>query len=99
MQKSAALLTVCWNEKATLLTSADRESACASGSLQALAACSHSVTGLQVVIPAKLEEQLKAGMQEAGIPVPDTPERWGQAMTALKVFLIMFQLVETPCAS
>ncbi len=59
----------------------------------------HILTGLQVVIPAKLEEQLKAGMQEAGIPVPDTPERWGQAMTALKVFLTMFQLVETPCAS
>ena len=38
-----------------------------------------------MVIPAKLEEQLKGGMQEAGIPVPDTPERWDQAMTALKV--------------
>ena len=40
---------------------------------------------LQVKIPAKLEEQLKAGMKEAGIPIPDTEERWEQAMTALKV--------------
>ena len=37
-----------------------------------------------MLIPAKLEEQLKAGMREAGIPIPDTPERWEQAMTALK---------------
>jgi len=40
---------------------------------------------LQVKIPAKLEEQLKAGMKEAGIPIPDTEERWEQAMIALKV--------------
>ena len=40
---------------------------------------------LQVKIPAKLEEQLKAGMKVAGIPIPDTEERWEQAMTALKV--------------
>ena len=40
---------------------------------------------MQVQIPDKLEQQLKAGMKEAGIPVPETEERWNQAMNALKV--------------
>lgn len=40
---------------------------------------------LQVNIPRKLEEQLKAAMQKAGIPIPETQDRWQQAMTALKV--------------
>lgn len=39
----------------------------------------------QVQIPEKLEQQLKAGMKEAGIPIPETEERWNQAMNALKV--------------
>ena len=40
---------------------------------------------IQVKIPEKLEQQLKAAMQEAGIPVPEMEERWNQAMNALKV--------------
>ncbi len=41
----------------------------------------------QVQIPEKLEQQLRAAMQDAGIPVPESKERWNQAMTALKVTL------------
>ena len=45
----------------------------------------HPVLLVQVKTPAKLEEELKAAMKTAGIPVPDTPERWQQALKALKV--------------
>ena len=51
---------------------------------------------LQVSIPQKLEEQLKAGMQEAGIPIPETQERWQQAMTALKVLQRSSQTFRCP---
>ena len=41
----------------------------------------------QVETPAVLQEQLRDAMQEAGIPVPDSEERWQQALRALKVRL------------
>jgi hypothetical protein len=38
-----------------------------------------------VQVPQQLQSDLKARMEAAGIPVPDTEERWGLAMQALKV--------------
>ena len=35
--------------------------------------------------PAALQQQLQEAMKQAGIPVPDSEERWQQALTALKV--------------
>ena len=52
---------------------------------QVEASCKQLRMHAQVQIPEKLEQQLRAGMQDAGIPVPETEERWNQAMTALKV--------------
>lgn len=40
---------------------------------------------MQVQTPAALQEQLKSQMQAAGIPVPDSADRWQQALHALKV--------------
>jgi hypothetical protein len=39
----------------------------------------------QVQVPQQLQSDLKARMEAAGIPVPDTEERWGLALEALKV--------------
>ena len=39
----------------------------------------------QVEVPAELQRDLKAAMEKAGIPVPESQERWGKAMDALKV--------------
>lgn len=39
----------------------------------------------QVEVPAELQRDLKAAMEKAGIPVPESEERWGKAMDALKV--------------
>lgn len=39
----------------------------------------------QVTVPAELQSALKDGMAAAGIPVPDSPEKWQQALDALKV--------------
>ena len=36
-------------------------------------------------MPQQLQEELKAAMEKAGIPVPETEERWQQALAALKV--------------
>lgn len=36
-------------------------------------------------MPAELQRDLKAAMEKAGIPVPESEERWGKAMDALKV--------------
>ena len=47
----------------------------------------HFAGKMQVVIPDALKEQLKSQMSGAGIPVPDTEERWQQAFKALKVSL------------
>jgi hypothetical protein len=38
-----------------------------------------------VAVPQRLQEELREGMEAAGIPVPETEERWQQALTALKV--------------
>lgn len=35
-------------------------------------------------VPAALREQLAARMSEAGIPVPESEERWEAALTALR---------------
>ena len=40
---------------------------------------------VQIQTPPALEKELKAAMKEASIPVPDTAERWEQALKALKV--------------
>ena len=36
-------------------------------------------------MPQQLQSELRAGMETAGIPVPESDERWQQALTALKV--------------
>lgn len=36
-------------------------------------------------MPQQLQADLKAKMEAAGIPVPDSEERWGLALQALKV--------------
>lgn len=41
--------------------------------------------GVQVTVPEKLQTQLKAEMEMAGIPLPSSDQRWEQALTALKV--------------
>ena len=46
----------------------------------------HGVWG-QVIVPEQLQKELKAAMEKAGIPVPETEERWQQALAALKVAL------------
>ncbi len=38
----------------------------------------------QVEVPAALQEELKAAMGKAAIPVPDSEDRWGKALDALK---------------
>lgn len=40
---------------------------------------------MQVTVPEKLQTQLKAEMEAAGIPLPSSDQRWDQALTALKV--------------
>ena len=40
-------------------------------------------------VPEELQSQLKAAMQEASIPVPDSADRWNLALEALKVCLPM----------
>ena len=42
---------------------------------------------LQVEVPEQLKTDLASQMKEAGIPVPDSEERWGMALDALKVHL------------
>lgn len=49
---------------------------------EALQQC-HSIA-MEVQTPAALQEQLKSQMQAAGIPVPDSADRWQQALHALK---------------
>ena len=39
----------------------------------------------QVEVPAALQQELKAAMGKAAIPVPDSEDRWGKALDALKV--------------
>lgn len=39
---------------------------------------------MQVVVPEKLQKDLKAAMEKAGIPVP-SPDRWEDALNALRV--------------
>lgn len=40
---------------------------------------------LQVEVPEKLKDDLATEMKAAGIPVPDSEERWSMALHALKV--------------
>ena len=40
---------------------------------------------LQVEVPEKLKDGLATEMKAAGIPVPDSEERWSMALNALKV--------------
>ena len=40
---------------------------------------------LQVEIPEKLKDDLASEMKAAGIPEPDSEERWTMALEALKV--------------
>lgn len=40
---------------------------------------------LQVEVPEQLKEDLATEMKAAGIPVPDSEERWSMALDALKV--------------
>ncbi|KAK9809702.1 hypothetical protein WJX73_007079 [Symbiochloris irregularis] len=49
---------------------------------EALKRC-HSIA-MEVQTPPKLQQELAAAMKEAGIPVPDSEDRWQQALTALK---------------
>lgn len=39
---------------------------------------------MEIKVPAALREQLAARMSEAGIPVPESEERWEAALTALR---------------
>jgi alpha-glucan,water dikinase len=48
----------------------------------ALAECRAIV--MEVEVPAELQTELKAKMQAAGIPVPDSEDRWAKALAALK---------------
>ena len=41
--------------------------------------------GVQIKTPPALQKELTASMKAAGIPVPDSAERWEQALKALKV--------------
>ena len=50
----------------------------------------------QVEVPAELQRDLKASMLEAGIPVPESEERWGKAMDALKVWRLPLLSMRTP---
>ena len=45
----------------------------------------------QVKLPEALQQQLEAAMEKAGIPVPDSPERWQAAHKALKVCLNLIE--------
>mmetsp|Transcript_20854 Transcript_20854/g.62756 ORF Transcript_20854/g.62756 Transcript_20854/m.62756 type:complete len:1085 (+) Transcript_20854:1468-4722(+) len=47
-----------------------------------LAECREIV--MEVTVPEKLQTQLKAEMEMAGIPLPSSDQRWEQALTALK---------------
>ena len=40
---------------------------------------------LQVEVPEQLKDDLATAMKGAGIPVPDSEERWTMALDALKV--------------
>lgn len=40
---------------------------------------------LQVEVPEQLKDDLATEMKAAGIPVPDSEERWNMALDALKV--------------
>lgn len=50
----------------------------------------------QVTVPEKLQSELRAGMETAGIPVPENEERWEQALTALKVLQFFGAYVPRP---
>jgi hypothetical protein len=43
---------------------------------------------VQVEVPQQLQSDLKSQMEAAGIPVPDSQERWDLALQALKVLLL-----------
>ena len=43
--------------------------------------------GVQVEVPDQLKQDLTTNMKSAGIPVPDSEERWTLALEALKVQL------------
>ena len=48
--------------------------------------CRHaSESHLQANVPEELQTELKAKMEAAGIPVPDSQDRWAKALEALKV--------------
>lgn len=49
---------------------------------EALSKCRDLV--MQVKVPEQLKDDLASQMKEAGIPVPDSDERWGMALDALK---------------
>lgn len=45
---------------------------------------------MQVEVPEQLVRELSSHMESAGIPVPDSEERWAMALNALKVLLCCF---------
>ena len=44
---------------------------------------------LQVEVPDEMRQELQKGMEAAGIPVPDSEDRWAQALKALKVLHLL----------
>lgn len=52
---------------------------------------------MQVEVPEQLKDDLASQMKEAGIPVPDSDERWGMALDALKVRMYASRLASLVC--
>lgn len=48
-------------------------------------------------VPEQLKDDLASQMKEAGIPVPDSDERWGMALDALKVRTEASRLASLVC--
>ncbi len=61
---------------------------CAAGCACAVQRCSWMrrwlAVRVQVEVPAELQQELMVAMGKAGIPVPESPERWARALGALK---------------
>jgi hypothetical protein len=56
---------------------------------------------MQVEVPDQMRQGLQAGMKAAGIPVPDSEERWADALKALEVLhhfpLLLCHCVDFAC--
>lgn len=47
----------------------------------------------QVAVPEALQTELRAKMEAAGIPVPDSEDRWAKALEALKVSVCCITII------